>query len=65
MDHIIFKDYIVNRRSFIYCSLASALQLDEVTVVHVCTGSRQQRYSRSAEVCVHSYTTILPGPAEG
>ena len=27
MDHIIYRDYIVNRRSFIHCSLTTFLQL--------------------------------------
>ena len=26
VDHIIYRDYIANRRSFIYCSLATALR---------------------------------------
>ena len=47
LGHIIYKDYIVNRQSFIYCSLACRPTLEGV-------GRRCQRSSSAGEVMLFS-----------
>ena len=57
MDHITYRDYIENRRSFIYCSLA--------TVYYHCslTGDVRKRMGEHLVTACERRVTAAPSPS--
>ena len=57
MDHVIYRDYIVNRRSVIYCSRACGLSAEN--------HARETTKSSQKEICIEVRRfvplTLLPG----